>query len=343
MGFSWRASSLKPHPEFKARARLQLEQTQLYAKQPSQPDKPGFFTWQRSWAFGLTAILVILFAGVGTVAASSGALPDEPLYPVKLATEQTRLALTFSDAGKAKLNTELAENRAVEIAAMAQQGRTEQAAAVTQKLAQHLEKADHAIRQVEETEVEAPKFAATPEEAAEPPEPAAAPEPATPSEEVPTVPEPTTTSEPDAAPEEAPTVPEPTTTSEPDAAPEPDTAKDGKAQRLKQSLRESTSRSLAALENAMEQAPEQAKPALLRAIDTISEKSHKKPKPVPSAEDEAKDKGKGNHEQKDKGKGNGDKDEDEPNDQDKGRGNNKGNNEGKGNGKADDEDEEAED
>jgi len=309
LGFKWRASSVQPRPEFKARARLRLEGAQLDTRQQGQPYKPGFFAWQRGWAFALTAALVILLTGAGTVAASSNALPDESLYPVKLATEETRLAFTFSDAGKAELHTQLAEDRALEIAVMARQGRTEQAAAVTENLAQHLDKANQAIQKVEETEVEASRFAAAPEE------PAPAPEPT--------------------------------------VAPEPDTAQDGKAERLRQSLGESTSRSLVALENAMEQAPEQAKPALRRAIDTISEKSHKKPKPVPSAEDEDKDKGKGNHEHKDKGKGNhehkdkgkgnGDKDEDKPDDQDKGKGNNKGNDEDKGNGEDDDDDEEGED
>jgi len=225
LGFSWRASSVQARPEFKARARLRLGAAQVQAKQQRPQERPSFFAWQRGWAFALTAVLVILFAGSGTVAASSGALPDEPLYPVKLATEQTRLAFTFSNAGKASLHTQLAENRALEIAAMARQGKIEQAAVVTEKLAQHLEEANYAIQKVETAEVEAPRFTATPEEAAPEPEPAVAPEP------------------------------------EPAVAPEPDAAPRGKTARLRQSLGESTSRSLAALQTALEQAPEEAKPA----------------------------------------------------------------------------------
>ena len=317
LGFSWRASSVQARPEFKAQTRLRLKGAQLYAKQQRQPEGHGFFAWQRGWAFALTAVLVILFTGASTVAASSDALPDEPLYPVKLATEQTRLAFAFSDSSKARVHTRLAENRALEIAAMAHEGKTEQAAIVTERLAQHLEAANYAIQKVETTEVEAPRFTAVPEEAAPEPEPAAAPEP----EEAAPAPEPTAAPEP----EEAAPAPEPA------VAPEPDAAAGGKAGQLRESLGESTSRSLVALQTALEQAPEEAKPALRRAIETLTEKSDKKPKPVPGAEDEDKD------------RGNGDKDEDKRKDQDKGKGKNKGNGEDKGNAKANHDDEHDED
>ena len=273
LGFSWRASSLQPSPEFKARVRLRLEGARLYTKQQRQPEKPGLFASRRGWAFALTAVLVILFTSAGTVAASSDALPDEPLYPVKLATEQTRLTFTFSDAGKAELHARLAENRALEIAAMAREGKIEQAAIITEKLAEHLEKANCAIQQVERTQSEASQFMATPEEAATTPPATTAPD------ETPKAPEP----------EETTGVPESAT------APEPETPEGKKAEQLRQSLGESTSRSLAALENALEQAPEQAKPALQRAIDTISEKSYKKPQQesgTGTEEDEGKHKDK---------------------------------------------------
>ena len=176
LGFSWRASSLQPRPEFKARARARLEGAQLYAREQKQPERPGFFAWQRGWAFALTAVLVILFTGAGTAAASSDALPDEPLYPVKLATERVRLAFTFSDAGQARLHAHLAENRALEIAAMARQGNTEQVGMVTERLAEHLEEANYAIQKVEKTGGGAPQLAVTPQEAARAPELVAVPD-----------------------------------------------------------------------------------------------------------------------------------------------------------------------
>jgi len=288
LGFSWRASSLQPSPEFKARVRLRLEGARLYTKRQRQPEKPGFFAWRRGWAFALTAVFVILFTSAGTVAASSDALPDEPLYLVKLATEQARVSFTFSDGGKARLHTQLAENRALEIATMAREGKIEQAAIITEELAEHLEKANCAIQKVERTQSEASQFMATPEEAATTPQATTAPD------ETPKAPEPEeTTGVPEAA-----TTPEPEETTEvPESAttPEPETIEGRKVKQLRQSLEESTSRSLAALENAREQAPEQAKPALQRAIDTISEKSYKKPQREPGTgteEDEGKHKDK---------------------------------------------------
>jgi len=175
LGVRRSSSSLQPRPEFKAWARARLEGAQLYAKQQRQPKRAGLLAWQQGWALALTAVLVILLAGAGTVAASSNALPDEPLYPVKLTTEQVRLAFTFSDAGEVRLHTQLAENRAMEIAAMARQGKTEQVAIVTEKLTKHLEKADYAIKRVEEAE--ATRFSALPKEAATTPELSATPEP----------------------------------------------------------------------------------------------------------------------------------------------------------------------
>ncbi|TRZ95070.1 MAG: hypothetical protein D4R82_02770 [Dehalococcoidia bacterium] len=280
LGFSWRASSLQPRPEFKAQTRFRLEGTQLYSKQQRQVEKPGFFAWRRGWAFALTAVLVILFTSAGTVAASSDALPDEPLYLVKLATEQARVSFTFSDGGKARIHTQLAENRALEIATMAREGKIEQAAIVTEKLAEHLEKANYAIQKVEIRQIEASQFMTAPEEAATTPPATTAPD------EAPKAPEP----------EEATGIPESATTPEPEEAattPEPETPEGKKAEQLRQSLEESTSRSLAALENAREQAPEQAKPALERAIKTI--KSHEKPQQEPGTgteEDEGKHKDK---------------------------------------------------
>ena len=176
LGFSWRASSLQPRPEFKAQARVRFEEAQLYARQHKQPERPGFFPWQQGWAFALTAVLVILFTGAGTAVASSDALPDEPLYPVKLATERVRLAFAFSDASQARLHAHLAENRALEIAAMARQGNTEQVGMVTERLAKHLEEANYAIQKVEKTTGGAPQLAVTPQEAARAPEPMAVPD-----------------------------------------------------------------------------------------------------------------------------------------------------------------------
>lgn len=175
-----RAHLVQPRPEFKGWARVRLEGAQIYARQQKQPRGNGFLVWRQGWALALTAVFVILFACAGTAAAASDALPDEPLYPIKLTTEQVRLAFTFSDTSKTKLHTRLIEKRSLEIAAMARQGKTEQVAVATERLVKQLEKASYMIGEVEQTEakplIAIPKTATAPELSAAP-EPEAVPEP----------------------------------------------------------------------------------------------------------------------------------------------------------------------
>jgi hypothetical protein len=69
----------------------------------------------------LVAILLVIIGGGGTVLASSNSMPDSILYPVKVATENVQMALTFSDIGKAELNAKLADKRVNEINLYVQQ------------------------------------------------------------------------------------------------------------------------------------------------------------------------------------------------------------------------------
>ncbi|MBM3141613.1 MAG: hypothetical protein FJ005_01010 [Chloroflexi bacterium] len=166
-----RASYIQPRPEFKHWAQVRLEGAQRYAKQQRQAERPGLFSWRQGWAVAVTAILVLLLTGGSTVAASSNALPDQPLYPVKLATEQVRLAFAISDTSKAELHTKLAENRALEIETMADQGKTEYAVSAAEKLANQLEQANYAIAKVETTKAEAAPSMLAPEKTPPPPAP----------------------------------------------------------------------------------------------------------------------------------------------------------------------------
>jgi hypothetical protein len=147
-----RALPVHPRPEFENQTRVRLGGAHLYARRQKQLKRSWTFVWQRGWAYALTAILVFLCASAGTAVASSNALPDNPLYQVKLATEQVRLVFAFSDADKADLHTQFAEHRVQEIAATASQGKTEQVAILTTKLASHLEEASYSIKKVEEVE-----------------------------------------------------------------------------------------------------------------------------------------------------------------------------------------------
>jgi len=130
-----KASAIQPRAEFKAKARYQFRSAlQEVASRRSRP----FFGWLPRWATVATIVLVLLLAGGGTVAAAGNSMPDNPLYPVKLATEQVRLVLTPSQLGKARLCARLADRRVAEIIYMANEGDARQVELITQRLDKRL-------------------------------------------------------------------------------------------------------------------------------------------------------------------------------------------------------------
>jgi len=140
-----KASAIQPLPEFREKARYQF-----YAALQDLERKRSrsFFSWQPRWVVAVAIILVLFLAGGGTVAGATGSMPDEPLYPVKLATEQVRVALTTSSLGKAELYAKLAEKRVHEIIRMADEDKSEQIEKTAQRLDDYLGKiADLAANQ----------------------------------------------------------------------------------------------------------------------------------------------------------------------------------------------------
>lgn len=129
-----RASAIQPRAEFKARASYQFRSALKEAAARGRP----FFSWFPRWATVATIALVLLLAGSSTVVAASNSMPDSPFYPVKLATEQVRLALTPSQIGKAGLCAELADRRVAEIIYMANKGDAQQVELITQRLDERL-------------------------------------------------------------------------------------------------------------------------------------------------------------------------------------------------------------
>jgi len=162
------SSAIQPNSEFKDRVHSRL-QAMFYAKQEKAERRTRIPIWYRRWALAMTAILGFLLIGVGTVAVSAYSLPDEPLYPVKLAGEQVRLILAFSDMDKAKLHIQFAERRAVEITEMACQGKGDKISVLTVQLANHLGQVYKAEKLDEITErgPKAPAVASAPPEEAE--------------------------------------------------------------------------------------------------------------------------------------------------------------------------------
>ena len=125
---------IQPRPEFKTKARYQFR----LALQEVKPKRRFFLGWQPRWATAVATILVLLLAGSGTVVAAGNSMPDNPLYPVKLATEQVRLTLTRSNMGKAELYAKLADKRVAEIIYMADKGDARQVEVTTQRLDERL-------------------------------------------------------------------------------------------------------------------------------------------------------------------------------------------------------------
>ncbi len=130
-----RTATIQPRPDFRARARYQFRSALREIE-----GKRGrlFFRWLPQWAAVVTVVLVLLLAGGGTVAAASNSMPDEPLYQVKLATEQVWLTLNFSDMGKARLNAVLADRRVAEIIYLAGKGDARRVEAITKRLDKYL-------------------------------------------------------------------------------------------------------------------------------------------------------------------------------------------------------------
>jgi hypothetical protein len=130
-----KASTIQPRADFKARARYQFHSAlQEVASRRSRP----FWGWLPRWATVVSLALGLLMIGGGTVAAASNSMPDNPLYSVKLATEQARLTLTPSQIGKARLCAELADRRVAEIVYMANKGDARQVELITERLDKRL-------------------------------------------------------------------------------------------------------------------------------------------------------------------------------------------------------------
>ena len=116
-----RMSAIQPSPDFRERARHQFRSALKEAELRKSRPFIGWL-WQPRWAVTV-AVALLLAAGGGTVAASGDSMPDEPLYSVKLITEDVEIFFTRSKVGRAQLYAELADKRVAEIVVMADENR----------------------------------------------------------------------------------------------------------------------------------------------------------------------------------------------------------------------------
>jgi hypothetical protein len=150
-----RTAAVAPPADFKARARQQMTAAMAREKLRPKPSGIPLLGWQRRWAAVAAAVMVFLLVGSGgTVAAASTSMPDDTLYSVKLATEQVRLALTFSDTGKVKLHADLAEQRATELAVMAEENKIDLVVATSARMMEHLRAVEEWADRVREEDEE---------------------------------------------------------------------------------------------------------------------------------------------------------------------------------------------
>jgi len=110
------------------RGRLMSEAVAVLAPRPSRFSSPAILRP----ALAAAAVLVLVFAGATSAAASS--LPGDPLYAVKRAGEDVRLALTFDDVARTQLLSELTDRRLEELAEIVKK-RPSSASTATQEYA----------------------------------------------------------------------------------------------------------------------------------------------------------------------------------------------------------------
>lgn len=148
------SSAVGPRPEFKARTRYEI-QSRLHDKErKTEPGKASLVGWMPRWAVVVASVvLIFLLAGTGTVAASGTSMPDDTLYPVKLATERVQLRLSRGDIRKARVNVRLADRRIKEIVYLAKKGDSRRLDRALLRLSGHME----AIEQVIEANADRPK------------------------------------------------------------------------------------------------------------------------------------------------------------------------------------------
>jgi len=247
-----RAYPIQPRPEFKYWSRVRLQGVQDYVSRQPVQVKPGAFNLRRNLAISMAALLVFVVASSGTVAASSEAMPDDPLYGVKIAVEQAQVTFALSDVDRAEVYAHLAEKRAGEIVAMARQGKTDKVVTTTAKMDYQLAQAEQFISKYEESYADTTGG-----------ESAASTTPSTAF----SAPAPTTVMPPEksAATTVVPGGQQGNVTLPPRPLP-PATRSAININRAKNTMNASTAKSLAVLQNALEKAPDSAKPALLEVI-----------------------------------------------------------------------------
>jgi len=122
------AQNLKAMPIARPRSHVQEAGWQRFlgeaiALRRARERRPAFGLLRPLAVAAASLVLVLSLGGGATVYAASRSLPDSPLYPVKLATEEARLWFVFDNDDRAGILLDQSETRMTEIRKLVQQGK----------------------------------------------------------------------------------------------------------------------------------------------------------------------------------------------------------------------------
>ena len=135
-----RQISLNIHPDYRYKASVRYH-LQIRAEKIRQKRQKAtwFFGYYKRLTVAIASVMVVFLVGGGAFLASANALPDEALYPIKLAGEHLRLTVAFSEIDKAMIHVQFAERRAYEMVEMALQGERDMISTLTTQIAAHID------------------------------------------------------------------------------------------------------------------------------------------------------------------------------------------------------------
>jgi uncharacterized protein DUF5667 len=140
-----------------ARTRSRIRSRVLYGLRPRQATLTdsvavAFEILGRPTPYAMRALvvgLVIVAIGAGTAVVSAGTVADDPLYSVKIGSEQMRLALATSPEDRAVVQLSIAEHRLAEATSLAALGNEGDAIVATSEYSEHMANAAAELAQVE--------------------------------------------------------------------------------------------------------------------------------------------------------------------------------------------------
>ena len=121
--------------------------------------RPGRFSFPAILRPALAAVAILVLVSAGATSAAASSLPGDPLYAVKRASEDVRLALTFDDVARTQLLSDLTDRRLEELAEIAKR-RPSSAPTATQEYADAVNNFANALDKLREADSEDKRNAA---------------------------------------------------------------------------------------------------------------------------------------------------------------------------------------